>query len=217
MVKLGHQVTCYNRGGHHVSGKEFDGAKLHEYEGVKLKTVPTINGKGLAAVSSSFFAALASAFARSCFQYAVDTKQDLWFSTKDIISKQYDHTFKDIFQEIYDSEYKEKFEALGIEYFYTLIDDAVARVIRSKGGFIWACKNRAAAFRCITACPSSNTAHIRRYMLRGKGRPVCAGIKFDSGGALFCAGQSHPAGNCAIISRVGLTGLPNFNRKGASP
>ena len=80
-------------------------------------------------------------FARSCFQFAVDTKQDLWFSTKDTISKQYDHTFKDIFQEIYDAEYKEKFEALDIEYFYTLIDDAVARVIRSKGGFIWACKN----------------------------------------------------------------------------
>ena len=80
-------------------------------------------------------------FARSCFQFAVDTKQDQWFSTKDTISKQYDHTFKDIFQEIYDAEYKEKFEALGIEYFYTLIDDAVARVIRSKGGFIWACKN----------------------------------------------------------------------------
>ena len=82
-----------------------------------------------------------SSFARSCFQYAIDTKQDLWFATKDTISKQYDHTFKDIFQEIYDAEYKEKFEALGIEYFYTLIDDAVARVIRSKGGFIWACKN----------------------------------------------------------------------------
>lgn len=82
-----------------------------------------------------------SSFARSCFQFAVDTKQDLWFSTKDTISKQYDHTFKDIFQEIYDAEYKEKFEALGIEYFYTLIDDAVARVIRSRGGFIWACKN----------------------------------------------------------------------------
>ena len=82
-----------------------------------------------------------SSFARSCFQFAVDTKQDLWFSTKDTISKKYDHTFKDIFQEIYDAEFKEKFEALGIEYFYTLIDDAVARVIRSKGGFIWACKN----------------------------------------------------------------------------
>ena len=82
-----------------------------------------------------------SSFARSCFQFAVDTKQDLWFSTKDTISKQYDHTFKDIFQEIYDAEFKDQFEALGIEYFYTLIDDAVARVIRSKGGFIWALKN----------------------------------------------------------------------------
>ena len=80
-------------------------------------------------------------FAHACFQYAIDTKQDLWFSTKDTISKQYDQTFKLIFQEIYDADYKEKFEELGIEYFYTLIDDAVARVIRSKGGFIWACKN----------------------------------------------------------------------------
>ena len=80
-------------------------------------------------------------FAHACFQYAIDTKQDLWFSTKDTISKQYDQTFKLIFQEIYDNDYKEQFEALGIEYFYTLIDDAVARVIRSKGGFIWACKN----------------------------------------------------------------------------
>lgn len=82
-----------------------------------------------------------SSFARACFGYAIDIKQDLWFATKDTISKKYDHTFKDIFQEIYDAEYKEKFEALGIEYFYTLIDDAVARVIRSEGGFIWACKN----------------------------------------------------------------------------
>ena len=80
-------------------------------------------------------------FAHSCFQYALDVKQDLWFSTKDTISKQYDHTFKDIFQEIFDAEYRARFDALGIEYFYTLIDDAVARVIRSKGGFIWACKN----------------------------------------------------------------------------
>ena len=80
-------------------------------------------------------------FARACFNYAVDTKQDLWFATKDTISKKYDHTFKDIFQEIYDAQYKEKFENLGITYFYTLIDDAVARVIRSEGGFIWACKN----------------------------------------------------------------------------
>jgi isocitrate dehydrogenase len=80
-------------------------------------------------------------FARSCFGYALDTKQDLWFSTKDTISKKYDHTFKDIFQEIYDKEYADKFKAAGIEYFYTLIDDAVARVVRSEGGFIWACKN----------------------------------------------------------------------------
>ena len=80
-------------------------------------------------------------FARSCFNYALDTKQDLWFATKDTISKKYDHTFKDIFQEIYDAEYAEKFEAAGIEYFYTLIDDAVARVMKSEGGYIWACKN----------------------------------------------------------------------------
>ena len=80
-------------------------------------------------------------FAHSCFKFALDTKQDLWFATKDTISKKYDHTFKDIFQEIFDAEYKEKFEEAGITYFYTLIDDAVARVIRSKGGYIWACKN----------------------------------------------------------------------------
>ena len=82
-----------------------------------------------------------SSFARACFSYAVDTKQDLWFSTKDTISKKYDHTFKDIFQEIYDTEYKEKFEKLGTEYLYTPKDDEAARVIRSEGGFIWACKN----------------------------------------------------------------------------
>ncbi|MEE0867088.1 MAG: NADP-dependent isocitrate dehydrogenase [Clostridia bacterium] len=80
-------------------------------------------------------------FAHSCFKYAIDTKQDLWFATKDTISKQYDQTFKLIFQDIFEKEYKEKFEELGIEYFYTLIDDAVARVIRSEGGYIWACKN----------------------------------------------------------------------------
>lgn len=80
-------------------------------------------------------------FARSCFNYALDQKQDIWFATKDTISKKYDHTFKDIFQEIYEKEYDEKFKAAGIEYFYTLIDDAVARVVRSEGGFIWACKN----------------------------------------------------------------------------
>ena len=82
-----------------------------------------------------------SSFARSCFNYALDTKQDLWFATKDTISKKYDHTFKDIFQEIYDKEYADKFKDAGIEYFYTLIDDAVARVIKSEGGYIWACKN----------------------------------------------------------------------------
>lgn len=81
------------------------------------------------------------AFAHSCFSYALSTKQDLWFSAKDTISKQYDQTFKLIFQRIYDEEYKAKFEAAGITYFYTLIDDAVARVMRSEGGFIWACKN----------------------------------------------------------------------------
>ena len=80
-------------------------------------------------------------FARSCFNYALDTKQDLWFATKDTISKKYDHRFKDIFADIYEKEYKVRFEAIGIAYFYTLIDDAVARVIRSDGGFIWACKN----------------------------------------------------------------------------
>ncbi len=80
-------------------------------------------------------------FAHSCFQYAIDTKQDLWFATKDTISKKYDQTFKLTFQEIFDRDYKQKFEELGIEYFYTLIDDAVARVIRSEGGYIWACKN----------------------------------------------------------------------------
>ena len=80
-------------------------------------------------------------FARSCFEYALDTKQDLWFATKDTISKKYDHRFKDIFAEIFENEYKEKFEAAGITYFYTLIDDAVARIMKAEGGFIWACKN----------------------------------------------------------------------------
>lgn len=80
-------------------------------------------------------------FARSCFEFALSTKQDLWFSSKDTISKKYDHTFKDIFQDLYDKEYQKKFEEAGITYFYTLIDDAVARVIRSEGGYIWACKN----------------------------------------------------------------------------
>ena len=80
-------------------------------------------------------------FARSCFEYALSTKQDLWFATKDTISKKYDHRFKDVFADLYEAEYKEKFEALDIEYFYTLIDDAVARIMKAEGGFIWACKN----------------------------------------------------------------------------
>ncbi len=102
---------------------------IHNFEGPGIV-------QGIHNTTASIFS-----FARACFEYAVDTKQDLWFSTKDTISKKYDHTFKDIFQEIYDREYRKKFEQLGITYFYTLIDDAVARVIRSEGGFIWACKN----------------------------------------------------------------------------
>ena len=102
--------------------------------------VHNYTGPGIAQGMHNLNASIES-FARSCFNYALDTKQDLWFATKDTISKKYDHTFKDIFQEIYDAEYKEKFEAAGIEYFYTLIYDAVARVMKAEGGFIWACKN----------------------------------------------------------------------------
>lgn len=102
--------------------------------------VHTFDGPGIVQGVHNVEASIRS-FAKSCFNYALDTKQDLWFSTKDTISKKYDHTFKDIFQEIYDAEYADKFEEAGIEYFYTLIDDAVARVIRSEGGYIWACKN----------------------------------------------------------------------------
>ena len=104
------------------------------------QTIFDFKGPGILQGMHNLDASIA-AFARSCFQYALDVKQDLWFSTKDTISKTYDHRFKDIFQEIYDAEYKTRFEAAGITYFYTLIDDAVARVVRSKGGFIWACKN----------------------------------------------------------------------------
>ena len=82
-----------------------------------------------------------TSFAKACFSYALDTNQDLWFATKDTISKKYDHNFKDIFAEVYENEYKDKFEEAGLEYFYTLIDDAVARVMKTEGGFIWACKN----------------------------------------------------------------------------
>ena len=104
------------------------------------QTIFDFKGPGILQGMHNLDASIA-AFARSCFQYALDVKQDLWFSTKDTISKTYDHRFKDIFQEIYDAEYKARFEAAGITYFYTLIDDAVARVVRSQGGFIWACKN----------------------------------------------------------------------------
>ena len=104
--------------------------------------VHNYTGAGIAQGMHNLDASIES-FARSCFNYALDIKQDLWFATKDTISKKYDHTFKDIFQEIYDKEYDEKFKAAGIEYFYTLIDDAVARVMKAEGGFIWACKNYA--------------------------------------------------------------------------
>ena len=102
---------------------------VHEYDGA-----------GVAQGMHNLDASIAS-FAMSCFEFALDTKQDLWFATKDTISKKYDHRFKDIFQEIYDDQYAARFEEAGIEYFYTLIDDAVARVMKAKGGFIWACKN----------------------------------------------------------------------------
>ena len=104
------------------------------------ETIHNFTGAGIVQGQHNVNASIES-FARSCFNYALDQKQDLWFATKDTISKKYDHTFKDIFQEIFDAEYKEKFDAAGIEYFYTLIDDAVARVMKSEGGYIWACKN----------------------------------------------------------------------------
>jgi isocitrate dehydrogenase len=110
-----------------------DGTQMRE-------TVFEYSGPGVLQGMHNIDQSIAS-FARSCFNYALDTKQDLWFATKDTISKKYDHTFKDIFQEIFEAEYKPKFEAAGITYFYTLIDDAVARVMKSEGGFIWACKN----------------------------------------------------------------------------
>ena len=110
-----------------------DGTKIRE-------TVHDFKEGGIAQGIHNLTSSIES-FARSCFSYAVSQKQDLWFATKDTISKKYDHYFKDVFQEIYEKEYKEEFEKLGIEYFYTLIDDAVARVIKSEGGYIWACKN----------------------------------------------------------------------------
>ena len=102
---------------------------IHEFKGAGI-------AQGVHNLDSSI-----ESFAKACFEYALNQKEDLWFATKDTISKKYDHTFKDIFEEIYDAEYKEKFEKAGITYFYTLIDDAVARVMKSEGGFIWACKN----------------------------------------------------------------------------
>ena len=110
-----------------------DGTTLRE-------TIHEFDGPGIIQGMHNISASIES-FARSCFNYALDVKQDLWFATKDTISKKYDHTFKDIFQEIFDSEYAERFKEAGITYFYTLIDDAVARVMKSEGGYIWACKN----------------------------------------------------------------------------
>ncbi len=110
-----------------------DGTEIRE-------TIHTFEGAGIIQGIHNTDKSIES-FARCCFNYALDTKQDLWFATKDTISKTYDHRFKDIFQEIYDAEYDAKFTEAGIEYFYTLIDDAVARVMKAKGGFIWACKN----------------------------------------------------------------------------
>ena len=110
-----------------------DGTEMRE-------TIHDFEGEGIVQGMHNLNDSIES-FAKSCFNYALETKQDLWFSTKDTISKKYDHTFKDIFQDIYDAEYADKFEEAGIEYFYTLIDDAVARVVRSDGGYIWACKN----------------------------------------------------------------------------
>lgn len=104
------------------------------------QTIHTFDGAGIVQGQHNLDASIAS-FAHACFDYALTTKQDLWFSSKDTISKKYDHRFKDIFQEIFETEYQEKFKNSGITYFYTLIDDAVARVIRSEGGYIWACKN----------------------------------------------------------------------------
>ena len=106
----------------------------------KRSLVHEFKGAGIAQGVHNVDASIES-FARACFEYALSQKEDLWFATKDTISKQYDHTFKDIFEEIYEKEYKEKFEKANITYFYTLIDDAVARVMKSEGGFIWACKN----------------------------------------------------------------------------
>lgn len=138
----------------HAYGDIYKNTELKVPKGSKAELVVTDeNGNETRALINNFTASdgiiqgvhnldsSISAFARACFNYALDTKQDIWFAAKDTISKIYDHRFKDIFAEIYENEYKERFEAAGIEYFYTLIDDAVARVVKSKGGMIWACKN----------------------------------------------------------------------------
>ncbi len=138
----------------HAYGDIYKNTELKVPKGSKAELVVTDeNGNETRALINNFTASdgiiqgvhnldsSISAFARACFNYALDTKQDIWFAAKDTISKIYDHRFKDIFAEIYENEYKERFEAAGIEYFYTLIDDAVARVIKSRGGMIWACKN----------------------------------------------------------------------------
>lgn len=133
----------------HAYGDVYSGVEAYVPEGGKVylelpngekKLIKDLPSAGIIQAVHNLDKSIAG-FARSCFNYALSTKQDLWFSTKDTISKTYDHRFKDIFREIYDAEYREQFESAGIEYFYTLIDDAVARVMRSKGGFIWACKN----------------------------------------------------------------------------
>ncbi len=138
----------------HAYGDIYKNTELKVPKGSKAELVVTDeNGSETRALINNFTASdgiiqgvhnldsSISAFARACLNYALDTKQDIWFAAKDTISKVYDHRFKDIFAEIYENEYKERFEAAGIEYFYTLIDDAVARVVKSKGGMIWACKN----------------------------------------------------------------------------
>ena len=138
----------------HAYGDIYKNTELKVSKGSKAELVVTDeNGNETRALINNFAASdgiiqgvhnldsSISAFARACFNYALDTKQDIWFAAKDTISKIYGHRFKDIFAEIYENEYKERFEAAGIEYFYTLIDDAVARVVKSKGGMIWACKN----------------------------------------------------------------------------
>ena len=131
-----YRATEHRVSGPGVAELVFSGADGREFR----QTVCEFTGPGVLQAQFNKDSSITS-FARSCFEYALDTHQDLWFAAKDTISKQYDHTFKDIFADLFETEYRAKFEAAGLNYFYTLIDDAVARVIRSRGGFIWACKN----------------------------------------------------------------------------